>query len=67
MHLAVSSARRFAKRASGYENEATEQLDRLSSIKALPKNPDTGEWQWPFSEQNLALESPVAAVLPPAG
>jgi prefoldin subunit 5 len=59
----IDAARRFAKRARGYENEATEQLDRLSSIKALPKNPDTGEWQWPFSERNLALESPVAAVL----
>ena len=59
----VDAARRFSKRASGYENEATEQLDRLSSIKALPKNPDTGEWQWPFSERNLALDSPVATVL----
>jgi hypothetical protein len=35
----------------------------LASIKALPKNPDTGEWQWPFSEQNLALTSPVATFL----
>lgn len=59
----IDAARRFSKRAIGYENEATEQLDRLSSIKALPKNPDTGEWQWPFSERNLALESPVATVL----
>lgn len=59
----IDAARRFSKRASGYENEAAEQLDRLSSIKALPKNPDTGEWQWPFSERNLALESPVATVL----
>ena len=59
----VDAARRFSKRASGYENEATEQLDRLASIKALPKNPDTGEWQWPFSERNLALDSPVATVL----
>lgn len=59
----IDAARRFSKRASGYENEATEQLDRLSSIKALPKNPDNGEWQWPFSERNLALESPVATVL----
>lgn len=59
----IDAARRFAKRERGFENEANEQLDRLSSIKALPKNPDTGEWQWPFSEQNLALESPVAAVL----
>lgn len=59
----IDAARQFAKRASGYESEATEQLDRLASIKAFPKNPDTGEWQWPFSEQNLALESPVAKIL----
>jgi hypothetical protein len=59
----IDAARQFAKRAGGYESEAAEQVDRLASIKALPKNPDNGEWQWPFSEQNLALESPVAAVL----
>jgi len=59
----VDAARQFSKRAGGYESEATEQLDRLASIKALPKNPDTGEWQWPFSERNLAMESPVATVL----
>lgn len=59
----IDSARQFAKRAGGYESEAVEQLDRLASIKALPKNPETGEWQWPFSEQNLALESPIATVL----
>jgi hypothetical protein len=59
----IDAARQFSKRAGGYESEATEQLDRLSSIKALPKNPDTGEWQWPFSAQNLAMESPVATVL----
>lgn len=59
----IDAARQFAKRASGYENEAVEQIDRLASIKALPKNPDSGEWQWPFSERNLALESPIAIVL----
>lgn len=59
----IDSARQFAKRSDGYESEATEQVDRLASIKALPKNPDTGEWQWPFSERNLALQSPVAIVL----
>ncbi|AUZ83721.1 DUF3732 domain-containing protein [Methylophaga nitratireducenticrescens] len=59
----IDAARQFSKRAVGYESEAAEQLDRLASIKAFPKNPDTGEWQWPFSEQNLALESPVAEVL----
>jgi len=59
----IDSARQFAKRTGGYESEAAEQVDRLASIKALPKNPDTGEWQWPFSERNLALESPIATVL----
>lgn len=59
----IDAARQFAKRASGYENEAAEQIDRLASIKALPTNPETGDWQWPFSERNLALESPVATVL----
>ena len=59
----IDAAQLFAKRAGGYESEAAEQVNRLTSIKALPKNPGTGEWQWPFSERNLALESPVATVL----
>lgn len=59
----IDSARQFAKRAGGYENEAGEQVDRLASIRALPRSPDTGEWQWPFSERNLALESPISTVL----
>lgn len=59
----IDSARQFSRRAGGYESEATEQLDRLASIRALPTNPETGEWQWPFSERNLALESPIATVL----
>jgi hypothetical protein len=62
-HARIDAARQFAKRASGYESEAVEQLDRLASIKALPKNSVSGEWQWPFSERNLALETPVATVL----
>lgn len=63
MQSRIDAAKQFAKRAGGYENEAAEQIDRLASIKALPKNPDSGEWQWPFSEQNLALGSPIAIVL----
>lgn len=59
----IDSARQFAKRVVGYEGEAAEQVARLASIKALPKNLDTDEWQWPFSERNLALDSPVATVL----
>lgn len=59
----IDAARQFSRRAGGYTSEATEQLDRLASIKALPRNPDTGEWQWPFSERNLGMESPIATVL----
>ncbi|MDM0010148.1 DUF3732 domain-containing protein [Variovorax sp. J22G73] len=59
----IDAARQFSKQAGGFESEALEQKDRLASVKALPKNPETGEWQWPFCEANLALESPVAKVL----
>lgn len=59
----VDATKQFANRAGAYESEATEQLDRMASIKALPKNPASGEWQWPFSEQNLGLRSPIAAAL----
>lgn len=59
----VDAARQFAKRAGGFESEADEQRDRLASIKAFPKNLSTGAWQWPFCEQNLAMESPLASVL----
>jgi len=63
VQLRIDAARQFSKRAGGYESEAIEQLDRLASIKALPKNSATGEWQWPFCEQNLAMDSPVATIL----
>lgn len=59
----IDAAQQFSKRVGGYEGEAVEQIDRLSSINALPKNSDSGEWQWPFSERNLAMDSPVAVVL----
>ncbi|MBN8523815.1 MAG: DUF3732 domain-containing protein [Planctomycetes bacterium] len=59
----IDAAKQFAKRAVGYESEAVEQRDRLASIKALPKDSDGGVWQWPFSEQNLGMESPIAVVL----
>ncbi len=59
----IDAARQFSKRAGGFESEALEQKDRLASIKALPRNPATGEWQWPFCEANLALESPIAKIL----
>lgn len=59
----VDAARQFARKAGGFENEAGEQKDRLASIKAFPKNPSTGEWQWPFCENNLAMDSPLAEIL----
>lgn len=59
----ADSARQFSKQANGFQSEANEQRDRLLSIGALPKNPATGEWQWPFAEKNLGLDSPIATVL----
>ncbi|RVB25390.1 DUF3732 domain-containing protein, partial [Mesorhizobium sp. M7A.F.Ca.CA.004.05.1.1] len=51
----IESAQQFARRAEGFQSEVTEQRDRLSSIKALPSNKATGEWQWPFVEANLGM------------
>lgn len=63
MQSRIDAARQFSKKAGGFESEAAEQKDRLTSIKAFPRNSQTGEWQWPFCEENLALESPIATVL----
>jgi hypothetical protein len=59
----LDAALQYAKRAEGFESEAAEQRDRLTSIKALPFNKETREWEWPFSETNLAMASPIAGVL----
>jgi len=59
----ADSARQFAKQAGGFQSEAGEQRDRLLSIGALPVDAATGEWQWPFSEKNLGLDSPIATAL----
>ena len=59
----TDAAQQYAKKANGFQSEAAEQRDRLASIKAFPKNPATGEWQWPFCEANLSMESPIATVL----
>jgi len=59
----LDTARQFSEKADGYTSEAAEQRDRLSSIKALPKDPKTGEWQWPFCENNLGLSTPIAEAL----
>jgi hypothetical protein len=59
----IEGAQQFAKRAMGFESEVSEQRDRLSSIKALPFNKATGEWQWPFVQANLGMEGPIAQAL----
>lgn len=59
----LETALQFSKKSDGYTEEAEEQKDRLSSIKALPKDPKTGEWQWPFCEQNLGMSSSIAEAL----
>jgi hypothetical protein len=59
----IDAALQYAKRAEGFQSEAGEQRDRLTSIKAFPINKETGEWQWPFAEANLGLTSPIAGIL----
>ena len=29
----------------------------------MPRNPETNEWQWPFCESNLSLDTPIAKLL----
>lgn len=59
----IESAEQFAKRANGFEGEVMEQRDRLTSIKALPFDKATGEWQWPFAQANLGIETPIAKAM----
>ena len=54
---------KFVEQAERYSNEAGEQISRLESIQALPKNPNSGEWQWPFAESNLGMDTPIAEAL----
>ncbi len=59
----IKGAQQFAGQSRGFESEVSEQQDRLTSIKALPRNVATGEWQWPFAEKDLGMASPVAEAL----
>lgn len=59
----LETALQFSQKTAGYTSEVDEQIDRLSSIKSLPKDPKTGEWQWPFSEKNLGMSTPIAKAL----
>jgi hypothetical protein len=59
----LRATRLFAQKEDGFTTEAIEQKSRLESINALPKQPASGEWQWPFAPQDLNLDSPIAEVL----
>ena len=59
----LDAAKLFTEKEDGFSREAGEQKDRLSSINALPRNAQTGEWQWPFAEENLGMDSPIAEAL----
>ena len=58
----IVSAKKFASRADEFAHEAGEQRERLASIQLLPRD-QNGDWQWPFSEPNLRLDTPIAAAL----
>ena len=53
----------FAEKEDGFTSEAQEQKSRLESIHALPTNPETGDWQWPFVPVNLGLDTPIGESL----
>ncbi len=59
----LKAAKNFSDREEGFSKEASEQKDRLESINALPRAHETGEWQWPFCEENLGMRMPIASVL----
>lgn len=59
----IESAQLFARQANSFEGEIVEQRDRLASIKALPFDKASGDWQWPFAQANLGLETPIAAAM----
>ena len=59
----IASSENFLKQSSGFAREVTEQVDRLQSIKLLPQNPITGEWQWPFAPKDLGMSTSVAEAL----
>ncbi len=59
----ITSAKNYLKNAEKFSSEISKQKARLRTIKALPKNSSTGDWQWPFYEQNIGLQSPIATLL----
>ena len=59
----IEGVEHFAAKAQGFSTEMNEQVARLKSIHAFPRNRSTGEWQWPFAEENLGLSTPVAEAM----
>lgn len=59
----LRATRLFADKEEGFTSEAEEQKSRLESIYALPKQSETGKWQWPFAPGDLNLKSPIAKFL----
>jgi hypothetical protein len=59
----LRATRLFAQKENGFTAEAQEQKSRLESIRSLPRQPESGEWQWPFAPQDLRLDTPIAAAL----
>ncbi|WP_319757696.1 DUF3732 domain-containing protein [uncultured Sphaerochaeta sp.] len=58
----MEEAKSFSNGSDGFTNEMFEQKSRLESIKLLPYDAQ-GKWQWPFSEENLLMDSPIAEAL----
>jgi hypothetical protein len=59
----LRATRLFSEQEVGFTNEAQEQKSRLESIHALPKNSETGAWQWPFAPEKIDLETPISKAL----
>jgi len=59
----IEGVEHFAAKAHGFSVEMDEQVARLKSIHAFPRNRQTGEWQWPFAEENLGLSTPIAQAM----
>lgn len=59
----LRATRLFTEKEDGFTTEANEQKSRLESIGALPSDPVSGEWQWPFAPENLGMDTPVAKCL----
>jgi hypothetical protein len=59
----LRATRIFAEKEEGFTEEVEEQKSRLESIRALPSDPESGEWRWPFAPENLSLDEPIAQYL----